>query len=1457
MVAVAIPCFFFLANILSPTPTHAANITLLTTEGVGASAFTGATNWSNDAVPSSGNDYFTSSFGLRTPGDANNYTFGGHSLTLQTPTSSGYSIIYKGTAANNVYTIKNLTNNGGLIRSGAGSGNICTIGGNMVVAGNSTIEADQSAFVISGNLSGGAILTNLNPGPQTYGSVTYSGTNLAFTGELLVGNNGILIFGNSHSAPGFSAIPNPGQITLGASSTLEDIAGITFNNANGGLTLLGNVTINVSGSNVVTTVAEPVSGSGVTVNKTGTGALYLNAACSYTGTTTVNAGTVAGSGSLSGPLVVSSTANLGAGAAGATVGTFTINNNLTMQGNTTLRINNTGGLATNDQVVVTGAATYGGVLTITNITSDGTALTAGEVFQLFNVLGSSSGNFSTSIAGSPGTGLSYVFNPTNGVLSVVSTASLAAILAHRYSFFSEPNGSTAATDLIAGANGTLQGSAVITGGQLVLNGTSGTYANLPGGLITGDAAVSVEAWADYHSLPANCYLFSFGITDGSGSGGNYIFCAPQAARITISGVDPGYNAEQNATCGGWSGETNLHVVAVYNPAGFTMSIYTNGVLAGANNGITTPLSSVSNVLSYIGRSLYTSDPYAPINVDEFRIWNGALSAQQIAVDAASGPGQVITNTGSLQAIHLNLPAQMPVGHVYSFAPGGTAAAVANLQSQGGTQQAVVTGDFTSISNVNLVTYGPPSFASSNPNIATVNPSGLVTAIATGTTTISATYGGLGATQTVSVVFATNTFIFDSFGDGYWNIINQGNNNMLVTGASGSSEEVPTNGATEQQFQMLYNYQNNSFRIRQQSSWRFIGSLNGGTSVGTALATLASYSGTASQRWNLIDAGAGYFRIANAATNLVLQTDNGTPPNITLAQSNSSPFQLWKFAYQTHYMKKGTAGYEGSAAQYETSWAYNYDDHTGSSLPSQFDFVPMIDTAYWEPVSDLQSRDAGWLVSSQQGYLLGYNEPDNSGSASTNPSTNTAIATWPSLEGLNIPLVGPAMQNMEDAWENNFYRMVATNNYRVDYAAVHLYVPPNASSVISDLQSEYNAYGRPVWLTEFSPVDWNGNQGWTEDDDYNFLAEFMWQAESQDWFKRYSIFPFTGTNALPPYQSTTAGYRGNFFLTGSTLSPYGELYSTWDGDRTLRTGIPYIIHNLGTSFRLTASNNVSKPQAATIYVRNAAAEWTLAAAGDGAYYIISLNDGRRLSDTSGVIGMAPIGTIGSAVEWTFSGPNSSGYYYIGNSAAANNLNSSGTAPAITFSVAGSSTQNSSTEWRVIKPYQAVTVNTNNATPTIISATPGSGNVALSWTGGGGAPYFNVYRSIVSGRSYLRIAGPMAQSSFTDNAVTNGVPYYYVVTAMNILGAESAYSGEVMAIPSSMTSTNISFAMADEQTLQLSWPGDHTGWTLQVQTNDLNAGIGPNWQDVAGSTMTNQVMIPISAANGAVFYRLIHP
>ena len=59
------------------------------------------------------------------------------------------------------------------------------------------------------------------------------------------------------------------------------------------------------------------------------------------------------------------------------------------------------------------------------------------------------------------------------------------------------------------------------------------------------------------------------------------------------------------------------------------------------------------------------------------------------------------------------------------------------------------------------------------------------------------------------------------------------------------------------------------------------------------------------------------------------------------------------------------------------------------------------------------------------------------------------------------------------------------------------------------------------------------------------------------------------------------------------------------------------------------------------------------------------------------------------------------------------------------------------------------------------------------------------------------------------------------------------------------------------LNLSWPADHTGWRLEVQTNSLMAGIGTNWVTWLNSAATNTVFIPVNPMNPTVFFRLVYP
>src|SRR5947209_4969751 len=71
-------------------------------------------------------------------------------------------------------------------------------------------------------------------------------------------------------------------------------------------------------------------------------------------------------------------------------------------------------------------------------------------------------------------------------------------LVHRYSF-NDPAGSMTATDSVGGLSwsATLNGAAALDGSQLVLDGSFGTFAELPAGLITNANAVTIETWASF------------------------------------------------------------------------------------------------------------------------------------------------------------------------------------------------------------------------------------------------------------------------------------------------------------------------------------------------------------------------------------------------------------------------------------------------------------------------------------------------------------------------------------------------------------------------------------------------------------------------------------------------------------------------------------------------------------------------------------------------------------------------------------------------------------------------------------------------------------------------------------------------------------------------------------------------------------------------------------------------
>lgn len=229
---------------------------------------------------------------------------------------------------------------------------------------NSGIRVVNVEGLLQGTAAGGSYI-DLNRNANTGGTTTFNITN---GGVVAVDS----IIGKANCTLNF----NNGTLKATADDTNFIGSGFTVN------ILAGGAILNTDGHNptVVASLLEDGASLGGGVTKTGAGTLNLNGINSYVGTTTVSNGALGGIGTIQGPVVVTAGAAL---APGASIGTLTINNNLTLAGNLLVEVN-TGVSPSNDLCVVTGTATYTGTGKSVIVTNEGSALNVGDTFKLFS-----------------------------------------------------------------------------------------------------------------------------------------------------------------------------------------------------------------------------------------------------------------------------------------------------------------------------------------------------------------------------------------------------------------------------------------------------------------------------------------------------------------------------------------------------------------------------------------------------------------------------------------------------------------------------------------------------------------------------------------------------------------------------------------------------------------------------------------------------------------------------------------------------------------------------------------------------------------------------------------------------------------------------------------------------------------------------------------------------------------
>lgn len=450
------------------------------------------------------------------------------------------------------------------------------------------------------------------------------------------------------------------------------------------------------------------------------------------------------------------------------------------------------------------------------------------------------------------------------------------------------------------------------------------------------------------------------------------------------------------------------------------------------------------------------------------------------------------------------------------------------------------------------------------------------------------------------------------------------------------------------FQILLNIGTDTYRLRSKAS---------GDCLEVALASLAegapvvegTYSSMPHQKWRLVDSGDGtHFRIVNVWSGKALEVVDNAAVQKGITSDAS---QEWAFNYQTHVPKKGQVAFFHYNDMYRPNWFYSWSA-TAENDCEYGDYHPMQWGWLTSDTPVILRDQPKWYARSQVTCAMGFNEPDKS--EQSNIPEEDAADQWPRLERMQLPLVGPCPAQSNGSWRQNYEAMAAERGLRSEYMALHWYAGCNGGSpqnIINVINSLYSAYGKPIWITEFAVKDWSGTStGWNRNDNFNWLAEFLWRAEGIAHLKKYSLFEWgTEDNNDDPTvnDAPTMGLHVRNDKTDpgwEDLSECGLLLAGWDGDTTIRDTTAYIIHNKGRSLRLIdhpASNTVTH---ANILHRIATDQFMLQSAPGGKKYIVGINDGRRLHYNGSSVGLSAAGTTGSAVEWALQ-ENQHGWFFI--------------------------------------------------------------------------------------------------------------------------------------------------------------------------------------------------------------------
>ena len=218
----------------------------------------------------------------------------------------------------------------------------------------------------------------------------------------------------------------------------------------------------------------------------------------------------------------------------------------------------------------------------------------------------------------------------------------AAKIVHRWSFDSD------ASDSVGHSNGSLEDGAKVSDGRVELDGEGG-YVKLPiGGTVAGLTNATVEAWVTWNEMQEPwSRIFDFGqgpnasmyVTPRNGRAEQG--SAEDTPRFVIT--NSGFESEQQVNAPNkFPVGKETHLAVTIDADKGVAKLYIDGKLAATKEGITLKPADLGDTPNNrLGASQYSdTDPLFNGSISEFRIYDTALSADEISKSFERGPDKV-------------------------------------------------------------------------------------------------------------------------------------------------------------------------------------------------------------------------------------------------------------------------------------------------------------------------------------------------------------------------------------------------------------------------------------------------------------------------------------------------------------------------------------------------------------------------------------------------------------------------------------------------------------------------------------------------------------------------------------------------------------------------------------------------------------------------------------------------